>query len=67
MRSIAYHIMNLKVTGGRINVSLLNNRLDELADQSDSLFWLNRLLLFAPAWVIRVPFGVLMKLRKSVG
>lgn len=67
MRSIAYHIMNLKVTGGRINVSLLNNRLDELADPNDSLFWLNRLLLFAPAWVIRVPFGVLMKLRKSVG
>lgn len=67
MRSIAYHIMDLKVSGGRLNARLLRLRLSELADPKDPLLWVSRMLLLAPAWLIRVPFSILMKLRKVVG
>ena len=66
MRSIAYHVMDLKVTGGRLNAKLLRSRLNELADQSDPLFWLNRLLLRTPAWMLRLPFRVAVKLRNAI-
>jgi glycosyltransferase involved in cell wall biosynthesis len=62
MRSISYHIMELKVSGGRFNVSLLRNRLKELAGQSDPFFWLNCVLLRTPAWMLRVPFRIAVKL-----
>lgn len=66
MRAIAYHIMDLKVTGRLLNASLVRSRLKELADRSDPLFWLNRFLLIVPALFIRFPFSVLMKWRKTV-
>lgn len=66
MSSIAYNVAALKVSGGPVNVSLLCKRLEELADHSDPLFWLVRFLLCAPAWCIRGPFRVLMRLRHRV-
>lgn len=66
MRSIAYHIMDLKVTSGRLNARLLRLRLNELADTKDPLLWMNLLLLLTPAWLIRGPFSILMMLRKII-
>ncbi len=66
MRSVAYHIMDLKAAGGRMNAKLLRSRLKELADQGDPLFWLNCVLLRTPAWLLRVPFCVAVKLRNAV-
>lgn len=67
MRSIAYHLVNQKVTSGRLNASLLRERLDALADHHDPLYWLNRLLLLTPVWSLRLPFRILMRLRKCGG
>ena len=61
MRSIAYHIMELKVLSGPIQTRLLLSRMEQLADVRDPLYWLNRLLLFLPRWVIGVPFKIAFK------
>lgn len=66
MRSIAYHVMDLKVTGGRLNAKLVRSRLKELADHGDPLFWLNCVLLRTPTWMLRVPFRIAVKLRNAV-
>lgn len=66
MRSIAYHIMDQKVTGGQISVLLLRKRLRELADKEDPLLWLNRVLLCMPAWMIRIPFRIAVRIRETM-
>ena len=63
MRSIAYHIMDEKVSGVPLPVSLLLHRMNLLADPKDPLLWLNRILLYIPAWMIRIPFKISIKLR----
>ena len=63
MRSIAYHIMDQKVTGGRINSLLLRKRLKELADKEDPLLWLNLVLMCMPAWMILIPFRIAVRIR----
>ena len=64
MRSIIYHVMELKASGGRLNKRLLSCRLDELADHGDPLYWMARLLLALPACWVRPLFGALMRARK---
>jgi len=66
MRSIAYHIMDLKGSGGRINVALLRKRLVSLADPKDPLLWLNRVLLRMPGWMLRFPFRIAVVIRESM-
>jgi len=65
MRSVTYHLLDLKVAGGPLNAALLRKRLDELSDREDPLFWFNRLLLIAPSWSLKIPFRVLMRLRQG--
>jgi glycosyltransferase involved in cell wall biosynthesis len=55
MRSIAYHIMLQKTSGKMKNASLLRGRLQELSYRGDPLYWLNRVLLLAPSWSLRLP------------
>jgi len=66
MRSVIYHIMDQKVTGGRINAALLRRRLKELADPGDLRLLLSCLLLRMPAWAIVVPFKVVARWRSAV-
>ncbi len=63
LRSVAYHIMDLKVSSGRIPVGLLCKRLKELADKSDPLYWLNLILLQLPPWIVRILFKVSVRWR----
>jgi glycosyltransferase involved in cell wall biosynthesis len=63
MRSIIYLIMRQKTTRGPIHIPLLRQRLQNLADKQDPLTWLAFLLLRLPAWIIRIPFCVIMKFR----
>lgn len=64
MRSIAYNIMNLKVTSGRLP-PLLRNRLKKHADRGDPLYWCNLMLLLAPLWMIRILFKIAARLRST--